>query len=123
MSDALPDPRSGGRLALALACSIAVACAPEEAASGRRAMRPQPPPSGNVIATRVPMPGPYRGRLAAAVAANADCISCHDDQAVEWRGSRHQQANTNSAYTHAFAIEPTAFCRGCHAPEADPAKD
>ncbi|MRG96246.1 multiheme c-type cytochrome [Polyangium spumosum] len=67
-----------------------------------------------------PMPRPYRMRLDAAVALNATCIGCHPDEAEQWRGSHHQQSNTNPAYRKAFALEPTPFCRGCHAPEADP---
>ncbi len=70
----------------------------------------------------VPMPGPHRKRLAAAVALNATCTSCHDKQAKEWRGSYHQRANVDPAYVKAFTIEPSAFCRSCHAPEADPVK-
>lgn len=69
------------------------------------------------------MPGPHRKRLAAAVALNATCTSCHDKQAKEWRGSYHQRANVDAAYVKAFTIEPSAFCRSCHAPEADPAKE
>lgn len=67
-----------------------------------------------------PMPAPRRGRLSAAVAQNATCLSCHVEEAEEWRASRHRQSDTNSAYRRAFAVEPTAFCRGCHAPEANP---
>jgi len=70
-----------------------------------------------------PMPRPYRNRLASAVALNTTCITCHADEAKQWRGSHHQQSNVNPAYRKAFAIEPTAFCRGCHAPEADPRVD
>lgn len=69
------------------------------------------------------MPGPYRGRLEAAVALNAGCVSCHAEEASEWRGSHHQRSDTNPAYRKAFAIEPTAFCRGCHAPESDPTRE
>lgn len=69
-----------------------------------------------------PMPGPYRRRLGAAVALNATCEVCHKDEADEWRRSRHRESNTNAAYRTAFATEPSPFCRGCHAPEADPAQ-
>jgi hypothetical protein len=61
--------------------------------------------------------------MEAAVASNATCVSCHDEEAREWRGSYHQRANTDAAYRKAFAIEPSPFCRGCHAPEADPRKE
>ncbi|UQA62614.1 multiheme c-type cytochrome [Polyangium aurulentum] len=70
-----------------------------------------------------PMPGPYRKRLEAAVALNATCISCHEEEARQWLGSYHQRANTDAAYRKAFAIEPSPFCRGCHAPESDPRED
>lgn len=71
----------------------------------------------------VPMPGPRRKRLAAAVELNATCTSCHDEETKEWRRSYHQRANIDPAYVKAFAIEPSPFCRGCHAPEADPRKE
>ncbi len=72
---------------------------------------------------RTPMPGPHRKRLGDAVALNATCIQCHDEEARQWLGSYHQRANTDAAYRKAFAMEPSPFCRGCHAPEADPRKD
>lgn len=72
---------------------------------------------------RIAMPGPRRKRGATAALHNAACVSCHDKQAKEWRGSYHQRANIDPAYVKAFAIEPSPFCRSCHAPEADPAKE
>ncbi|MBK8256004.1 MAG: hypothetical protein IPK82_25470 [Polyangiaceae bacterium] len=66
------------------------------------------------------MPTPDRRREQNAVAENSACIACHTDQAREWEGSRHHTAHTNDAYQKALAIEPSSFCRGCHAPEADP---
>ncbi len=68
------------------------------------------------------MPGPGRKRLAAAVTENEACELCHDDIAREWRGSYHQQSHLDPAYQQALAVEPTPFCRSCHAPEADPLK-
>jgi nitrate/TMAO reductase-like tetraheme cytochrome c subunit len=53
-------------------------------------------------------------------AENRDCESCHRDIAVEWRASLHQQAFRDPSFVEAFALEPTAFCRNCHAPEVDP---
>jgi hypothetical protein len=32
----------------------------------------------------------------------------------------HRQAWTDPVFQKAYAVEPVAFCRGCHAPEADP---
>ncbi|HRI65095.1 MAG TPA: multiheme c-type cytochrome [Polyangium sp.] len=73
-----------------------------------------------VASDELPLPGPNRARLENAVKENASCMVCHDEQAHEWRGSLHQRANVDPAYRQAFAIEPLPFCRGCHAPEADP---
>ena len=89
----------------------------------------EPAPSAIPAATpikddpRIPMPRPTRKRLASAVAENATCEACHDDIAKEWQGSYHQRANIEPAYVRAFAIEPSPFCRSCHAPEADPFKE
>jgi hypothetical protein len=69
------------------------------------------------------MPAPYRGRREAAVTLNATCVACHPQEAAEWRASRHRAAYSNAAFQEALRIEPTAFCRGCHAPESDPAAD
>ena len=57
------------------------------------------------------------------MALNAGCVSCHSEEAEQWSGSYHQRSDIDPAYRAAFAIEPTAFCRGCHAPEANPAED
>lgn len=67
-----------------------------------------------------PMPRPYRKRLGAAVSLDASCVGCHERQAAEWRGSLHRRASLDPAYQTALAVEPSPFCRGCHAPEADP---
>lgn len=66
------------------------------------------------------MPGPHRNRQREAVRLNATCEGCHPTQAAEWRGSHHQRSGLNPAYRHALAVEPSAFCRGCHVPEGDP---
>jgi hypothetical protein len=84
---------------------------------------PATPPAETARAPSAPMPRAYRRRLEDAVERNRECESCHVKQATEWRESRHRQSDTNAAYRAAFAIEPTAFCRGCHAPESDPDKD
>lgn len=52
---------------------------------------------------------------------NAQCEGCHAEEAQQWRGSLHRQAFTDTLFQRAYALEPLAFCRGCHAPEADPA--
>jgi hypothetical protein len=56
-------------------------------------------------------------------AQNAACAACHADIAAEQRGSFHQRAFVDPAFQTALSAEPLAFCRGCHAPEADPARD
>lgn len=68
-----------------------------------------------------PMPHPAPvSRSIDAAAKNAECESCHADIAGEWKRSLHRAAHTDPVYQRAFAIEPMAFCQGCHAPEADP---
>jgi hypothetical protein len=70
----------------------------------------------------VSLPGPARGAgRPDAARRNAACVGCHADVAAEWRGSLHRRAYTDTAFAEALAREPAAFCRGCHAPEADPA--
>lgn len=101
----------------------ASALADAVAATSAAAERALTPPAPALDEPRLPMPRPARRRLAAAVRENAACEACHEDIAKEWRGSYHQRANIDPAYQHAFAIEPTAFCRSCHAPEADPLKE
>jgi hypothetical protein len=102
--DVPPDLQTLSAPMLAAAPSVAIASPPA----------PEP---------KTPMPGPHRKRLGAAVALNATCISCHHEEAREWLGSYHQRANIDGAYRKAFAIEPSPFCRGCHAPESDPFKE
>ncbi|MDC0667705.1 multiheme c-type cytochrome [Nannocystis radixulma] len=75
-----------------------------------------------VLAPRDPtMPGPapqvVEGRLQLD---NDACEACHEVQAAQWRGSQHQTAYTEREFQRALAHEPVPFCRGCHAPEADP---
>jgi Cytochrome c554 and c-prime len=70
---------------------------------------------------RSAMPHPATRRLHLdAASANADCQSCHEAIGEEWRASMHSQAHTDPVYQRALATEPLPFCRGCHAPEADP---
>ncbi len=90
------------------------ACAPEPTTT--EASAPIAPP----LAAHERMPQPARARLFPAVEQNRACESCHRDLAAEWRGSLHQRADIEPAYQRSFAIEPLPFCRGCHAPEADP---
>ncbi|MBL4686618.1 MAG: hypothetical protein JKY37_18625 [Nannocystaceae bacterium] len=55
-----------------------------------------------------------------AVLTTTACIRCHPVQAQEWFQSPHRTAFTEATFQSAIAIEPAAFCRGCHAPQADP---
>lgn len=70
------------------------------------------------------LPGPApRGRTPEhAAELNGTCEGCHAEIAREWRSSLHARSHTDAAYQRALAIEPLAFCQGCHAPEADPRK-
>ena len=92
------------RFSILLACAIAGCGAKTPAV----ATAPAKPPA---------MPGPYRNRLEAAVLLNARCVSCHSAEASEWSDSLHHRAHDNAPFQAAFALEPTSFCRGCHAPE------
>jgi len=66
------------------------------------------------------MPGPAVKRDGDAVARNDECLACHADIAAEWQASLHREAFTSREFQHALQREPLPFCRGCHAPEADP---
>jgi hypothetical protein len=70
----------------------------------------------------LPLPGPARSRNAARPARNESCVGCHPDIAEEWASSLHRQAWSDRVFQKAYAIEPLAFCRGCHAPAADPTR-
>ncbi|WP_438035575.1 multiheme c-type cytochrome [Sorangium sp. So ce204] len=111
-------------LGLLVAGALAGACAAAPDAPARPAGDVEAPAGGALPgaaeAARVPMPGPARARLGAAVIANRACEGCHEEVAREWRASLHHRANTEPAYRRAFAIEPMPFCRACHAPEARP---
>ena len=50
---------------------------------------------------------------------NAACEGCHAEIASEWRASLHRSSHDGSEFQRAYAREPQAFCRKCHAPEAD----
>lgn len=56
-------------------------------------------------------------------ARNAECEGCHTDIAAEWRTSLHQKAWVDPVFRKAYDVEPLGFCRGCHAPESDPARE
>lgn len=73
----------------------------------------------------LPLPGPApRAPLPSlagvGLADDASCAACHAEIAAEWQGSLHQRAFVNDYFQRSYAEEPSAFCRGCHAPQADP---
>jgi hypothetical protein len=74
-------------------------------------------------ATRMPGPAPRAHGGTDPARENAACEACHVDIAREWRGSMHAQADVDPVYRRALAREPMAFCRACHAPEANPSSD
>ncbi len=78
--------------------------------------------SASMAAEPAAAPGPAQGPMPEGRAArNAACEGCHADIAREWRASMHRRSFTDAPYQRALAREPVPFCRGCHAPEADPA--
>lgn len=58
------------------------------------------------------------GTVTSSHAQSGDCLGCHASIAVEWAGSQHRSSFADEAFQRAYAIEPLAFCRGCHAPTA-----
>jgi len=67
------------------------------------------------------LPGPAVGRRdPARLTQQATCVECHPVQAEQWARSGHAQAFRSETFERALAQEPLPFCRGCHAPEADP---
>lgn len=87
---------------------------------------PSPPPREAPPAAATPprLPGPFSTaaprRADDVTALNATCEGCHAEIAQEWRASQHRISFTDPFFQRALLIEPMPFCRGCHAPEADP---
>jgi len=52
----------------------------------------------------------------------ASCARCHAEAARTWEASAHHRSASDPLYEEAVALEPLAFCRGCHAPSADPSR-
>lgn len=100
--------------------SVSAAPAPSTEAVTARASAV---PTGSGDDESGPLPKPRRGRMLDAVRADAECQSCHPQEAEEQRRSLHGRAAVDPAYRAALAIEPSPFCEACHAPEAalDPA--
>jgi hypothetical protein len=98
-------------LVLVLAASCGVDRGPDAPAHG--AIEPPSPSSA-----AWPVAPPAATPIDPKIAANTDCERCHAELAAEWRGSLHAQAWDDPVFLAAYVIEPLAFCRGCHAPEA-----
>lgn len=115
-STSLDSPRWARLARVAAAPLVLLACTP-------RAASEAPARVCEVASADHAMPGPARGPARRdAPARNAACEGCHSEIAGEWRRSLHHLAYTEPTYVRALAREPTPFCRGCHAPEADPSK-
>jgi hypothetical protein len=76
----------------------------------------------------LPLPGPApRPRLepieGLGLPSDEGCARCHEEIAAEWRASLHHRAWQNPYFVRAYALEPTPFCRKCHAPGADPSAE
>jgi hypothetical protein len=63
------------------------------------------------------------GSARAELSKNASCVGCHPAIAAEWAKSLHKHAWKDPVFQKAYEVEPMAFCRGCHAPTSDPAKE
>jgi hypothetical protein len=84
-----------------------------------------PTPAVSVASIALPGPSPRaRPHVKDDIEAQNDkCGACHATIAAEWKGSMHREAWRDPVFQSAYAIEAVAFCRGCHAPEADAAKE
>jgi hypothetical protein len=102
-----------GSTAAAVVAAIA-GCGPE--------VDPIEPPAAAPLRA-LPGPGPQRREPGFdPLAENAACERCHQDIAAEWRSSMHKRAWDDGVFLAAYALEPLAFCRRCHAPEVDEAR-
>lgn len=79
---------------------------------------PAPPKAARDDDREPGLPRPNRGRMLDAVAQDTKCQQCHLHEAAEQRASLHRRSAVDPAYRAAFAIEPSPFCEGCHAPES-----
>ncbi len=93
----------------AAACAVSLGPAPAVPAA-----------SAPLAAPTVPTTPAAQDPSTLAAAQNSACEDCHRDIAAEWRGSLHHASWDDPVFLTAYTIEPIAFCRGCHVPEADP---
>lgn len=103
------------------ACQSGARARPPEQAARDWPRTANTAPNDRRAAAPATMPGPatVHARLDAPT-RNRGCETCHVEIAAEWRGSLHQRSYVDPEFARALAREPQPFCRGCHAPEADP---
>jgi hypothetical protein len=75
-------------------------------------------PGSSSAIVPIPLQPAHRGTSMAI--KNELCENCHQEVALEWRTSLHRNSWKEPAFQRAFRREPSSFCQGCHAPEADP---
>lgn len=111
----------GPLLAAVGGAALGAACARDVPATNPAGHVPElvlPP----AIAGAPAVPGPFpRVRGFDPAAVNARCEGCHAEIAEEWRGSLHRRSYSDPMVQSQLLREPFAFCKGCHAPEANPA--
>lgn len=112
---------------LGLATTLGCEARPTESDAPSTAPSPSvlaaPASVASPLALAPSMPGPDRRRGDLAAHENARCVGCHEEEGREWSASRHREAYTSRPFLDSLREEPAAnapFCRGCHAPEADP---
>lgn len=123
-------PKIRGLLPAALVAAAALSLSYGDAQGGEGAALPAlpgPAPRPRALqATRL-LNGSAEGSGKASASdvqqINEQCASCHAEIADEWRASMHKGAWVDPVFQKAYAIENVAFCRGCHAPEANPASE
>lgn len=107
------DTSARARLVSALAVAT-LACSPDPSGATDAGLPPKLP------AVEVVTPGPsvFRVEDLDVIAQNDACERCHVEIAAEWQSSLHRMAWDDEVFLGAYVVEPIAFCRGCHAPEA-----
>src|SRR5262245_3556533 len=93
--------------AIALALTAALLASPRPAGTRDLLLLPGPAP-------RPPLE-PVAG---IGAPTDASCARCHEEIAAEWDASLHHHSWQNPYFVRAYALEPTPFCRKCHAPSA-----
>ncbi len=55
--------------------------------------------------------------------SSVECAPCHAREVSAWSNTAHARAWSDKVFIAAYREEPMAFCRGCHAPLSDPARE